>query len=181
MKKIVILSSTPVRGGNSELLCEAFAEGARKKGHPVELIALREKEIHFCRGCEICVSKGNGCVQKDDMAELIKKVHQADVFVFATPIYFMSVSAQLKVFIDRFIAGEQFMRQSEGKEACLISVSASPDTEQNHLAANETFRGFLACLRTVKETGILNVGGSYAPGSVKQEDLKKAYDMGFGL
>ena len=181
LKKVVIFSSTPIRGGkgNSEILCREFARGAEDAGHQVEIVALREKKINFCTGCEVCVQKGNGCVLKDDMKELIAKVHDADVFVLATPIYFMSVSAQLKVFIDRFIAGEVFMRKSTGKKAYFITVSASPDTGVNHLGANESFRGFLRCLRAVEEGGILNAGGAYAPGSIEGQDwLKAAYEMG---
>lgn len=180
-KKVLIISSSPIAGGkaNSEMLCQEFARGARECGHEVELVALREKKINFCTGCEICVQKGDGCVQQDDMKELIAKMHAADVFVLATPIYFMSVSAQLKVFIDRLIAGEGYIRKSSGKKAYFIAVSAAKDTERNHHAATESFRGFLKCLRTVEEGGVLNAGGAYAPGSIEGQDwLQKAYEMG---
>lgn len=180
MKKILVVSSTPVKGGNSELLCQAFVEGAREAGHQVETISLREKRIGFCQGCEACVKTGKGCVQQDDMGGLIDKVQKADVFVLATPIYFMSVSAQLKAFLDRFIAGEQVMREAEGKRAYFLSVCAAPagQAEENHLAANQTFRGFLKCLRTVEEGGILNASGAYAPGSISTEWLGQAHSMG---
>lgn len=182
MKHILVLSSTPVKGGNSELLCKAFADGAAEAGHQVELIPLREKEIHFCRGCEACVKTGKGCVQKDDMAALIEKAIQADVLVFGTPIYFMSVSAQLKVFFDRFIAGENSVRSSSGKKAYLLTAAAAPAGEENHrnhMAANESFRGFLRCLRRVEEGGILNAGGAYAPGEIEGTKwLEEAKEMG---
>jgi len=181
MKKVLIVSSSPVKNGNSELLCREFAKGAEEAGYQVDIVHIREKSINFCRGCEACVKTGKECVQKDDMAELIMKMHQADVFVLATPIYFMTVSAQLKVFIDRFIAGEQFMRESSGKKACFISVSAAPEpyAQENHEAANSAFRGFLKCLRTVEEGGILNAAGCYAPSSIAgTEWLLRAYEMG---
>lgn len=180
-KKVLIISSSPVPGGkaNSEMLCREFMRGAQECGHDVELVALREKKINFCLGCEICVQKGNGCVQQDDMRELIAKWHEADVLVLATPIYFMSVSAQLKVFIDRCIAGEGYIRSSSGKKAYFIGVSASKNIDENHHAATESFRGFLRCLNTVEEGGVLNAGGAYAPGSIAgQEWLEKAYEMG---
>lgn len=181
MKKVLILSSSPVENANSGFLCRAFAKGAEEAGGQVELISLREKNIRFCQGCEACVKTGKGCVQQDDMTELIEKMQQADVFVLATPIYFMTVSAQLKTFMDRFIAGEQFMRQSSGKKAYFISVSAAPEAraKENHEAANGAFRGFLKCLRSVEEGGILNASGCYAPGSIEgTEWLDKAYEMG---
>lgn len=167
MKKVLLLSSTPVAGGNSEILCQEFARGAQDAGCQVELVSLREKDIGFCKGCEACVRTGKGCMQQDDMAQLLAKVHAADVLVLATPIYFMSVSAQLKVFMDRFIAGELYMRQSGGKKAYFITVSAapiSPEHAENHEAANGTFRGFLRCLRQVEEGGILNAGAAMPRG-----------------
>lgn len=181
MKKVIILPSSPVKNSNSGLLCEAFARGAKEAGHEAEIIHLSEKQILFCRGCEACVKTGKGCVQQDDMAALIEKVHSADVFVLATPIYFMTMSAQLKVFIDRFIAGEQFMRESEGKKAYFISVCAAPEDfpSDQHAAANASFRGFLKCLRKVEEGGILNANGCYAPGSIEGTKwLHMAYEMG---
>ncbi len=180
MKKVLVISSTPVKGGNSELLCKAFAQGAEEAGWQVEMLNLREKQINFCRGCEACVKAGNGCVQQDDMKDMIARMHEADVFVLATPIYFMTVSAQLKVFIDRFIAGEQFMRQSEGKKAYFFTACAAPteQAESNCLAANASFRGFLKCLRTVEEGGILNACGAYAPGSIGREWLDMARKIG---
>lgn len=181
MKKVLIVSSSPVKNGNSELLCREFAKGAAEMGWQVNTVHLRDKNIHFCRGCEACVKTGKGCVQKDDMAQLIENMHKADVFVLATPIYFMTVSAQLKVFIDRFIAGEQVIRASSGKKAFFISVSAAPEphAQENHEAANGAFRGFLKCLRTVEEGGILNAAGCYAPGSIADTEwLTRAYEMG---
>lgn len=181
MKKVLIFSSSPIPSGNSGMLCDEFARGAREAGHEVTRVDISEKKINFCTGCEVCVQTGEGCVQKDDMAELIAQMHEADVWVLATPIYFMSVSAQLKVLIDRFIAGEGYVRNSSGKQAYFITVSASPDVDTNHLAANESFRGFLRCLRTVEEAGILNAGGAYAPGSIQekgQDFLRQAYEMG---
>ena len=74
--------------------------------------------------------------------------------------------------------GEGYIRKSSGKKAHFIAMSAGADTEQNHLAANESFRGFLRCLRTVEEGGVLNAGGAYAPGSNAGKDwLNKAYEM----
>jgi len=181
MKKVLILSSSPIPSGNSGLLCEEFARGAREAGHEVTRVDLCEKKINFCTGCEICVQTGNGCVQEDDMAELITQMQEADVWVLATPIYFMSVSAQLKVLIDRFIAGEGVVRKTEGRQAYFLTVSASSEIETNHLAANESFRGFLRCLNTVEEAGILNAGGAYAPGSINEKGqsyLQQAYEMG---
>lgn len=125
-------------------MCGEFSRGAVEAGHQAEIVYLREKTVSFCRGCHACVKTGKGCVQKDDMTELIEKVQQADVSVLATPICFMTVSAQLKAFIDRFIAGEKFMRESSGKKAYFISACAAPEDfpEDQHAAATAAFREF---------------------------------------
>lgn len=103
-------------------MCGEFSRSAVEAGHQAEIVYLREKTVSFCRGRHACVKMGRGCVQKDDMTELIEKVHQASVFVLATPICFMTVSAQLKAFIDRFIAGEDFIWESSGKKAYFITA-----------------------------------------------------------
>ena len=85
-KKVLILSTSPRKNSNSEALAEAFAAGAAESGNQVELITLRGKELRFCLGCFACQKSGK-CVIRDDMQEIVPKMEQADVLVFATPIY----------------------------------------------------------------------------------------------
>ena len=98
-KKVRIISSSPRRGGNSETLAAAFAEGAQAAGHQVETVYLREKQIGYCKGCFACHELGH-CVLRDDAAAIIAKMHDADVLVFATPVYYYCVSGQLKTLLD---------------------------------------------------------------------------------
>ncbi len=99
-KKVLLLSSSPRKGGNSEALAEAFAKGAQEAGHQVEILYLREKKYGFCKGCFACLKLGH-CVIKDDAVEIAAKMHDADVLVFVTPVYYYSVSGQLKTMLDR--------------------------------------------------------------------------------
>lgn len=99
-KKVLILSSSPRKGGNSETLAAAFAKGALEAGNLVETVHLREKNYGFCRGCLACQKLGH-CVIRDDAVEVTAKMHDADVLVFATPVYYYSVSGQLKTMLDR--------------------------------------------------------------------------------
>ncbi len=99
-KKVLILSSSPRKGGNSETLAAAFAKGAQEAGNQVELVHLREKQYGFCKGCFACLKLGH-CVIKDDAVEIVSQMHDADVLVFATPVYYYSVSGQLKTMLDR--------------------------------------------------------------------------------
>lgn len=86
-KKVLILSSSPRRGGNSDTLCDEFLRGAQEAGHEVEKIFLKDKTIHYCTGCGVC-NEGKPCPQKDDAPEIVRKMVAADVIVLATPVYF---------------------------------------------------------------------------------------------
>ena len=99
-KNVLIISSSPRKGGNSEMLASSFAKGAVEAGHSVETVYLREKKFGFCKGCLACLKVGH-CVINDDAVEIAAKMHDADVLVFATPVYYYSVSGQLKTMLDR--------------------------------------------------------------------------------
>ena len=102
MNNIVILSASPRKNGNSDILCHQFMKGAEDAGNQVELISLYDKNIGFCRACYACFKTGK-CVLKDDMAEILEKIQAADVLVVATPTYFLTMNGKLKNTIDRFL------------------------------------------------------------------------------
>ena len=103
-KKVLILSSSPRKGGNSDILCDEFARGAQEAGNEVEKIRVASKKIHPCSACYYCRDHGGACVHKDDMAEVLQKMIDSDVLVLASPVYFYSIDAQLKAVIDRTVA-----------------------------------------------------------------------------
>ncbi|BBB92552.1 MAG TPA: flavodoxin family protein [Methylomusa anaerophila] len=90
-KTVLILSSSPRRGGNSDLLCDQFMLGAKEAGNKAEKIFLRDKKINYCVGCEACQGNVGNCVQQDDMTEILEKMITADVVVMATPVYFYTM------------------------------------------------------------------------------------------
>ena len=99
---ILIFSGSPRKGGNTDLLVEAFVKGASQK-HNVEIVSVHDYKVNPCIGCNACFkSEYNTCVQKDDMALIYEKATVADMLVIASPIYFYGISAQLKSIIDRF-------------------------------------------------------------------------------
>ena len=99
---ILILSGSPRKGGNTDLLVEAFVKGASQK-HNVEIVSVHDYKVNPCIGCNACFkSENNTCVQKDDMALIYDKANEADMLVIASPVYFYGISAQLKSIIDRF-------------------------------------------------------------------------------
>lgn len=102
MKHVLILSASPRKNGNSDILCRQFMRGAQDAGHRTELISLYDKSTEFCRACYACFTTGR-CVLRDDMEEILDKMQQADVIVVATPTYFYSMNGKLKTVIDRFL------------------------------------------------------------------------------
>ena len=102
MKNILIISASPRRNGNSDLLCREFERGALEAGNKVEYVNLCDHKFSYCLGCYACAKLGK-CFQNDGYNELFEKVLKADVLVMATPVYFYSMDGQLKVFIDRTV------------------------------------------------------------------------------
>ena len=99
-KNILIISTSPRRGGNSETLADEFMRGANDAGHQVEKVCLYDKSINFCKGCLACQTTMQ-CVIKDDISTIVERMKNFDVLVFATPIYFYEMSGQMKTFLDR--------------------------------------------------------------------------------
>lgn len=101
MSHIIILVGSMRKGGNTDLLAQAFAEGARED-NTVEIISVADYKVNPCIGCNSCFAReGNKCFQIDDMDSIYDKLKTADIVVVASPVYFYGISAQLKVVIDR--------------------------------------------------------------------------------
>lgn len=101
MSKILVLVGSERKDGNTALLAQSFAEGA-KANNDVEIISVADVKVNPCKGCNACFkTEGNMCVQIDDMLEIYKKLSEADVLILASPVYFYGISAQLKAIIDR--------------------------------------------------------------------------------
>ena len=175
MKNIVVISTTLRKGGNSQLLAEAFAEGAKEAGNSVEILSLRDKNIAFCRGCFACQKLGK-CVIKDDANEIADKICNADVVVFATPIYYYEMSGQMKTMIDR--ANSLYSRDYRFREVYLLSCAAddAPTTDEG---AAKGLQGWVDCFEKATFSGKLFVGGVNEIGEIKEnEGLKKAFELG---
>ena len=108
-KKVLIISGSPRKGGNSDKLCDRFAEGARDAGHNVVKVSLADCKVGFCTGCGCC-SKTNRCTIDDDVPEIVGRMMTSDVIVMASPVYFYSVYAQIKALIDRSVSVWKVMR-----------------------------------------------------------------------
>ena len=172
--KILIISSSPRNGGNSEVLCGQFAKGAAEAGHEVEKVNLREKKLSPCLACCACM-ENHVCAIKDDMAEIFPKLVAADVIVLASPVYFYSLCSQMKMLIDRCLVDHKAI---SGKQFYFIITAADP----RHEAVDETlaaFRGFLRCLPDVEEAGVIYGTGAWDKGDIYQHPAyTQAYETG---
>jgi multimeric flavodoxin WrbA len=128
-KKILVLQGSPRKKGNSNLLSNQIAEGAQNAGAAVETIYLHGLEIAPCQACEGCQKPdAEGCVIKDDMQTLYPKIADADALVLASPVYWFTMSAQLKLCLDRFYAfGADDYRALSGKKVAVAMSYGDAD------------------------------------------------------
>lgn len=177
-KKVLIISSSPRRGGNSDRLCDRFLEGAQEAGHRVEKVCLRSLNIHYCTGCGVC-NDGRPCPQRDDAAALLDKMVEADVIVLATPVYFYTMSAQLKTLIDRTCP-----RYTEISHKDFYFIATMADTDEAMMERTfDSLRGFTeGCLDDARERGIIRATGVWNTGEIEGSPyMQQAYGMGRGV
>lgn len=171
---VLILNSSPRKDGNSDVLCQRFAEGAAEAGHQVEKIDLRNQKLSPCMACYACM-KDHICAITDDMAGIFARMQQADVIVLSSPVYFYSMSAQIKTVIDRCLVDHKSLK---GKRFYYIVTAADPQHEAAD-AAIAGFRGFLRCLPDAVEAGIVYGTGTWDKGDAyKHPAFEQAYQMG---
>lgn len=101
MKSILVIVGGGRPKGNTAQLVEAFCRGAEEAGHQIKKISLIKNEVKGCLGCNAC-RYGKPCIQKDAFNDLVPKIKAADCIVFASPLYFWTLSARIKAFIERF-------------------------------------------------------------------------------
>lgn len=176
-KKVLILSGSPRKAGNSDILCEEFMRGAVESDNEVEKIRVAEKKIGYCIACYAC--RGTGvCAIKDDMAEVMQKIIDADVIVLASPVYFYSIDAQLKALIDRTVCR---WTEVKNKEFYYIMTAADSGMESMETTL-ACFRGYADCVEGAKEMGIIYGTGVYEKGEIlDKKTTLEAYEMGKGV
>lgn len=177
-KKVLILSGSPRKGGNSDTLCDEFMRGAKEAGNDVEKIRISERKIGYCRACYYCQKSGGKCIIDDDMGEIMQKIIDADVIVLSSPVYFYSIDAQLKTVIDRTVA-----RWTEVKDKEFYYIATSADASRGSQERTiECFRGYADCVEGAVERGIIYGTGVYQIGEISGSPaLKEAYEMGKGV
>lgn len=176
MKNILIISSSYRAQGNSDLLADAFMKGAQEKGNIVEKISLRNKQIQFCRGCLVCQKTGE-CIIQDDANEIVEKMKNADIIVFATPIYFYSMCGQLKTLLDR--SNPTFISDYKFRDIYLLT-SAADDDQDCFVGTKQGLEGWISCFDKAELKGIVSAIKVTDVNDIKNNSsiLQEAYTLG---
>lgn len=178
MSKIVILIGSMRKGGNTQLLAQAFAEGAGKQ-NDVEIISVADYKVNPCIGCNSCFTRENNrCFQEDDMVQIYDKLKTADIVVIASPVYFYGISAQLKAIIDRLHT--PMRNEFPIKKLGLLLVGAA--TLPNLFDAIKVQYQLVLDFFHLEDIGMVLVRGVKEKGDiVGNAALKEAYDLGMSV
>lgn len=126
-KKIVVITGSPRKNGNSFAMTDAFIEAAKTKGHTITRFDAAFKKVGGCRACETCYSKGVACSFDDDFNTIAPAILEADTIVFTMPVYWYSIPAQIKGVIDRIFSLVVGGKNIAGKECALITCCEEDD------------------------------------------------------
>ena len=179
MKKVLIISTSLRTNSNSDILARECEKGARDAGLDTEYVSLKGKDIKYCIGCLSCQKTGK-CVLKDDVADIMAKVKEAEVIVYATPIYYYEMCGQMKTLLDRLnplYSGDYIFRD------IYLIATAADDGDTTFDKAYSGLQGWVDCFEKATLKGKLVAGGVDEAGSVNDfVDIKnKAYELGKNL
>jgi len=165
-KKIVVITGSPRKNGNSFAMTDAFIQAAEAKGHTVTRFDAAMKNVGGCRACETCFKTGKACSFDDDFNTIAPAILEADVVVFTTPVYWYSIPAQIKGVIDRLYSFCVAGKDIAGKECALITCC-----EENDFAVMDGVR-----VPIERSAALMNwnmVGEVLVPGVLKAGDIGK--------
>ena len=172
--KVLIITASQNRGGNTDKLADEFAKGAISAGHEVETISLAGKRFGFCQGCLVC-QKTRQCVLTDDANEIVQKMGNAEALVFATPIYYYTISGQLKTLLDR--SEPLFGGSYSFQDIYLLSSGDDSDPDTNANAVSD-LKGWIDCFSPARLAGTVFMGGMANNRIVPHPALAQARHMG---
>ena len=175
---IVILMGSPNRKGSTAILVEHFVSGAEKAGHSCEVVDVCHADIRPCMGCVRCGYEGS-CVQKDDMADIRAKLLNCGMVVFATPLYYYGMSAQLKTVVDRFCAFNSSLNSRHLKSALLTVAWNADDWTFDALTAH--YKTLVRYIRFCDMGMVLGYGCGTPTMTKRSEYPEAAYRLGKGL
>lgn len=162
--KITILNGSP-RKENTLAMAEAFAEGAKAAGHEVEILHVGKMKINGCLACEYCHGKGEGkCIQKDDIEKLMPAYLESDMLVFASPIYYFGMTAQITAAIQRVYC---IGKPAKATKAALLLSSASPNPYEGAIATYKS----LCAYTGMEDMGVFTAAGEENKSEAKLKEI----------
>ena len=188
--KILIITTSLRSHSNSDVLAAEFARGAQDAGHEVEIVSLKDKDIHFCKGCFACQREAvrqmlldgdsnKACAIKDDVAPIVQKMHDADAICFATPIYYYEMCGQMKTLLDR--ANPLYSSDYRFRGIYMLTTAAE-DEDYVPERAVAGLTGWIDCFEKAYLAGSVFIGGVNDPNEIEGNDkLQLAYEMGKDL
>lgn len=188
MKNILIIQGGGRANGNTAQLVNSFVKGATEAGHFVEVISLLKNEVKGCLGCNAC-RYSKPCVQKDAFNDIVPKIKTADCIVFASPLYFWTISARMKSFIERFYCiAEEDKNPPYGRyekypiKDCALLMTAADDFFWTFEQAVSYYRFALVNYIGFHDKGMLLAGGcgdtNGKPRITETNHLAEAYEFG---
>ena len=178
MSKIVVLVGSMRKGGNTDLLAQAFTEGA-SKNNDVELVSVADYKVNPCIGCNSCFTrKDNSCFQNDDMSVIYEKLRTADIVVIASPVYFYGISAQLKAIVDRIHTPMRNEFHIKKLALLLVGAASLPNLFDSIKLQYQLVLDFFQ----LENIGMVLVRGVKEKGDIEgNEALNKAFEMGLSI
>ena len=176
--KILVLTGSPHKHGSSNLLVKHFVRGAREAGHTVSVFDAAHANIHPCLGCDACGMSGP-CCQKDDMAVIRDAILNSDMVVFATPLYYFGMSAQLKTVIDRFYSFNGALTSRRLKSALIAAAWNNDSWTMTDLTSH--YQTLCRYLNFRDQGVILGTGCGTAAMTERTGYPQKAYELGKSL
>ena len=175
-KKIVVITGSPRKNGNSFAMTDAFIKAAEAKGHTITRFDAALKKVDGCRACETCFSTGKACTFDDDFNTIAPAILEADVIVFTMPVYWYSIPAQIKGVIDRIFSMVVGGKDIAGKECALITCCEEDDMSVMDGVRIPIER--MAALNKWKMAGEVLIPGVLNVGDIdKTEGCQKAADL----
>ena len=165
-KKVVVITGSPRKNGNSFAMTESFIKAAQEKGHSVTRFDAAMMEIGGCRACETCFSTGKACTFDDDFNKIAPAILEADALVFTMTVYWYSIPSQIKGVIDRIYSLVVGGKDISGKECALIACC-----EEEDLSVLDGVR--IPMERTAALNKWTMVGEVLVPGVLKPGDIQK--------
>ncbi len=189
MKHILVISGGGRPNGNTEQLTASFIKGAEEAGHQVKKVSLLKVQVNGCIGCNACRHNGRGCVQRDGFQELLPQIEEADLLVFASPLYYWTISARLKALIERLYSIAQKdpapplgRYEKYPEKDCALLMTSADDLFWTFEQAVSYYQFALVRYIGFHDRGMLLAGGCGGSGGKPQiektDHLREAYEFG---